>query len=115
MREMTDDEKKLFEIIKSNTDASNYEIVREMYRKAYGIEMPYIPKELPSIWTIERQIRLLKQTYPSQLTNPKERQIKAEKETEYKDMALDKNKPYIAKNELNEQGTLGLFGEPSWW
>ena len=114
MREMTNDELTLYEIIKNNKDASNYELVKKMY-STYGIELPDIPKDLPSIWTIERQIRLLKQTYPNALTSQKERQIKAEKVSEYKDMALDKNKPMLPRNGLKqEQVSLGLFGE-SWW
>lgn len=115
MREMTNDELTLYEIIKNNKDASNYELVKKMY-STYGIILPDIPKSVPSIWTVERQIRLLKQTYPSILTNAKERQIKSDMEVKYKDMALDKNKPVKAQNEpvKVEQGTLGLFGE-SWW
>lgn len=113
MREMTDDEMALFEIIKNDTELSNYEIVRRLYSRRYGIELPKINGDLPSIWTIERQIRLLKQTYPSLLTNSKERQIKADMEVKYKDMATDQNKPI--KPQTSEQSSLGLFGENEWW
>lgn len=110
MREMTNDELALFDIIKSDTSLSNYEIVRKLYEKQYGLHLPKIGKDMPSIWTIERQIRLLKQTYPSILTDDKERAIKEEQVTKYKEMARDENKPVKPQQE-----SLGLFGENNWW
>ncbi len=120
MREMTKDEQVLYNILKNdpNCRKSNYEAVRKFYKEVYGIYLPIIPRDMPSIWTVERSIRTLKSTYPKELTDTKEREIKAEMVDRYKEMALDENKPVKPKEmaeTVNEQGSLGLFGEPMWW
>lgn len=117
MRKITEDEVVMFNILKNDRVCrnNNYEAVRSFYKKQYGLELPRINSELPSIWTVERMIRTLKSTYPSQLTDKEERQIKMQKVSEFKEMALDDNKPLKPKEEVSEQGSLGLFGEPSWW
>ena len=108
MRTMDKDEQALFDIIKGDTSLNNYDVLRVFYEQEYGIKLPPISKELPNLWTTERKIRLLKQTYPSLLTNSEERDAKAEQETNYKDMARVDNRPV-------REPTLGLFGENEWW
>lgn len=110
MRAMTKDETALYQIIKNNKTRNNWDLVRLFYQSQYGVELPDL-KNKPTIWTVERWIRLLKETYPHDLTTDQERQIKADQETKYKEMAKPDNRPVKAP----EQGSLGLFGEPSWW
>ena len=114
MRPMTDDELTMFQILKRDKECrnNNYQAVRTFYKMQYGVDLPAL-KGLPTIWTIERLIRTLKSEYPSELTDSEERQIKNSQEDLYKERALDANKPI--KQRVEEQGTLGLFGEPSWW
>ena len=107
---MTNEEARLFNIIKSNKDKNNWDIVRSFYSQQYNIDLPEL-RGMPTIWTVESWIRLLKQTYPSELTSKEERQQKQEMESNYKEMAKPDNRPVKAP----EQGSLGLFGEPSWW
>lgn len=109
MRAMTKEESKLYQIIKQNKNNSNWDIVRLFYKEQYNIELPDL-RNVPTVWTVERWIRLLKETYRSDLTTKEERDIKNDMQSKYKEMALPKNRPV-----KEEQGTLGLFGEPSWW
>lgn len=116
MREMTDKEQVMYDILKNNPKArkNNYEAVREWYRQVYGINLPSLEKCEEQYATVERWIRLLKSLYPSELTDDEERKLKADLEEQFKEKALDKNKP--VKKET--QGTLGLFGENpfgGWW
>lgn len=119
MREMSEAEELMYRILKNNKMArdSNWEAVRLFYLEKYGINLPKLEGK-EAIWTVERMIRTLKALYPKDLTDAEERQIKAEKEMQYKEQALDRNKPIKPaerpKNEpQSEQTTLGLFGE--WW
>lgn len=116
MRKMTDEEVVMYNILKNDRVCrnNNYEAVRSFYLKVYGIQLPKIDHDMPSIWTIERMIRTLKSTYPSVLTDPEERQIKQQKVSEFKEKALDENKPIKPTEEKQVQGNLGLFGE-TWW
>ena len=117
MQEMNDRELTMFNILKNNKKCrdNNWEAVREYYRQVYGIVLPDL-KNMETVWTVERLIRTLKSTYPSQLTDKEERQIKADMVDRYKEKALDENKPLLPPKEVvNEQGQLGLFGEPMWW
>lgn len=118
MRYMTDDELTMYQILRDDPACrrSNWEAVRSFYLKQYGISLPAL-RGLPTIWTVERMIRTLKSEYPNKLTDEKEREIKEEEVTKYKDMARDENKPVKPQNEpkKEEQGRLGVFGEPSWW
>jgi len=117
MQEMNDKELAMFNILKNNKKCrdNNWEAVREYYRQIYNISLPEL-KNLETVWTVERLIRTLKSTYPSQLTDKEERQIKAEMVGKYREMALDENKPVLPpKQAVSEQGSLGLFGEPMWW
>ena len=117
MRQMNDDELTMFQILKNNRQArnSNWEAVREFYMRQYGINLPAL-KGLPTIWTIERMIRTLKEAYPRELTDAEERQIKRDMVDAYKEAALDKNKP-VKPQKTHEQ--LGLLpgGEnlKEWW
>lgn len=107
MREMNNDELALFDILKDNDKAknNNYEALRLFYKQQYDISLPDL-KGVPNLFTIERYIRKLKQLYPSQLTSPKEREIKLEKEIEFKEMVRDDNAPLLP----DDEGQIRL-----WW
>lgn len=108
MREMNNDELALFDILKNSDRAknSNYEALRLFYKKQYDITLPDL-SGMPSLFTIERYIRRLKQIYPSQLTTPREREIKLEKELEFKEMVRDDNTPLLPQD---DDGQIRL-----WW
>lgn len=114
MREISDKEMVMFNILKNNKKArnNNYEAVREWYMQVYGINLPSLEKCEEQYGTVERWIRLLKSLYPNELTDPEERQLKEDMEDSFKEKALDENKPYIPNKQ--EQMGLGLFGE-KWW
>ena len=109
MREMTENEQLMFNIIKEHKDYSNYNLVREFYFQRYGINLPDL-KGFEEYGTVERWVRLLKSLYPSELTTPEEREARKDAEDKFKEMALDRNKPV----KPDEQLGLGLFGE-LWW
>jgi len=93
MREMTKDERIMYEILKNNKSArdSNWEAVREFFWQRYDINLPKLDNTV-TVWTVERMIRTLKALY-HECTDEEERMIKAAMEDEYKEKALDKNKP----------------------
>ena len=115
MREMSENELLMFDIIKSHKDYSNYDLVREFYFQRYGINLPRISPELEQYGTIERWIRMLKALYPNELTTEDERRIKADMEDKFREMALDRNKPI--KPEKHEQTSLLMGGSnlKDWW
>ena len=104
---MNREEFAMYTILKNNRKArhSNWEAVRMFFKAMYGVNLPEITEDLPSVWTVERMIRTLKATYPKALTDSEERQIKKQKEAEFKERALDKNRPV-----LTEQLGIGLLG-----
>ena len=118
MRRMTEDELTMFQILKNNKDCrnNNWEAVRRFYMTQYGINLPAL-RGVPTIWTIERMIRSLKEVYPNELTDQEERQIKEDMQSVYKEKALDRNKPMKPKA-THEQIGLGLPGGDNlkeWW
>lgn len=117
MREITEKEMVMFNILKNNPKArnNNYEAVREWYRQVYGINLPSLNGCAEEYGTVERWIRQLKSLYPKELTDPNERQIKSEMESKFKEAALDKNKPI--KRKENEQTSLLIGGSnlKEWW
>jgi len=114
MRPMTEEEKTMFTILKNNPECrlSNEEALREFYLLMYGINIPKLDGVM-KIQTVLRMIRTLKSEYPKELTDPEERQIKADMQMIYKERALDRNKPIkpVKEPEKREQIGLGLFGE----
>lgn len=94
MQEMNNDQMILYKVLKESLKArnSNWEAVREFYWEAYGVNLPLL-ENMPSIWTIERNIRQLKATYKDLRGSNETQQAKLEKVAQYKEMALDKNKP----------------------
>ena len=124
MREATEKEMVMYDILRTNKRCrdNNYEAVREWYRRVYGINLPSLENCEEQYGTVERWIRALKALYPDELTDGEERQLKADMEEQFKDKALDRNKPVIAperrKNERQEQLGLGLLGGQNykdWW
>lgn len=103
MRRMNKDELALFEILKNNDRAkkNNYEAIKLFYLSEYNKSFPDL-SGLPSIFTIERYIRRLKQLYPKQLTSEEEREIKSNKELEYREYALDDNAPILPKEAIDK-------------
>lgn len=89
-RDMTPNEKVLYEILVNSQDArnSNWEAVRMFYKKQYNIILPEL-KDLPTIWTIERSIRTLKGMY-HECTDEESKKIKEEQIDKYKQQALEK-------------------------
>ena len=114
MREMTDNELLMYNIIKEHKGYSNYNLVREFYFQRYGINLPDL-KGFEEYGTVERWVRLLKSLYPNELTDDDERQARQDAEDKYKEMALDRNKPI--KPEKHEQTSLLLGGSnlKEWW
>lgn len=115
MREISEKENIMFDILKTNKRCrdNNYEAVREWYRRVYGINLPSLENCEEQYGTVERWIRLLKSEYPNELTDSEERQIKKEMEMEFKERALDKNKPI-----RHEQTSLLMGGNNErdrWW
>ena len=110
MRNMTDDEKLMYSILVNNDNAkkSNWEAVREFYWQRYMIKLPKLDGML-TVWTIERMVRTLKSMY-RECSNKESRQIKKEQEIEYKERALDQNKPMRPQEVKTEQVTLN-----GWW
>ena len=120
MREISDKEMVMFRILKESPKArrNNYEAVREWYREVYGINLPSLENCEEEYGTVERWIRMLKSLYPNELTDSTERQLKADMEANFKEKALDKNKPYIKPEQKEEQLGLGLLGGHNykdWW
>ena len=111
---MTEEEQTMFTILKNNPECrlSNEEALREFYLLMYGINIPKLDGTM-KIQTVLRMIRTLKSEYPKELTDPEERQIKADMQMIYKERALDRNKPIksVKEPEKREQIGLGLFGE----
>ena len=121
MREMTENEQLMFDIIKNHKGYSNYNLVREFYFERYGINLPDL-KGMEEYGTVERMVRLLKSLYPSELTDEEERKARHDAEDKFKEMALDRNKPIKPlkqdenePSEKTEQLGLGIFGEINWW
>ena len=108
MREMTTNERALYNILANNQVArnNNWEAVRMFYWQQYKVNLPDL-RELPTVWTIERSIRTLKETY-RECSDKYSRDLKKEKEDEFKEKALDKNKP--AKTTPKEEQI-----ELVWW
>lgn len=100
MRKMNDDEKALMRILIESDKAkeNNYECIKMFYEQEYGVIFPNL-NGLPNFFTVERYIRKLKQLYPSKLTTAKEREIKANKELEFKEMIRDDNSPLLPNKE----------------
>lgn len=109
MRPMTDDERVLYNILKDNPEArsSNWEAVRQFYFRRYLVKLPDL-KGLPTVWTIERSIRTLKSLY-HECNDEKANKVHEDKVSEYKNMALDHNKPAKTTPEKSEQI------EMKWW
>ena len=101
MRSMTSDESVMYQILKNSKSCrdSNWEAVRTFYQAQYVVSLPEL-RGLPTVWTVERMVRTLKSTYPRELTDPEERQIKAEQETEFKEKARDDNRPVKEEEQL---------------
>lgn len=117
MREATDKEKVMYDILKNNKKCreNNYEAVREWYRRVYGINLPSLENCEEQYGTVERWIRALKALYPNELTDDTERQLKSDMESQFKENALDRNKPYIGKNEQMGLGLPGGHNYKDWW
>lgn len=106
MRDKTKNEQLMYDILTNNKDArmNNYEACRLFY-KEFGIELPVI-KDMPSIWTVERYIRLLKANY-KECNDDDSKSVKEDKITDYKEQFLGDN-AYLTP-EKHEQTKLG------WW
>lgn len=111
MREMTNDELIMYNILKENQDArnSNYEAVRQFFLKRYSINLPILDDTL-SVFTVERMIRMLKSIY-RECTDDSSNKIKKEQEIKFKENALDDNKPL--KPQLLKSEEIKLDG--IWW
>lgn len=119
MREMTDKEKVMFNILKNDPKAraSNYEAVRQWYKQVYNVNMPSLSECEEQYGTVERWVRGLKALYPHELGDDSERKIHSDLETKFKEEALDRNKPYISQKEMHEQTSLLMGGDnyKEWW
>lgn len=112
MREMSENEQLMYDIIKNHKEESNYNLVREFYFQRYGINLPDL-KGFEEYGTVERWIRLLKSLYPNDLTTPDERKARQDAEDKYKEMALDRNKPI--KHEQTSLLIGGTNDKERWW
>lgn len=94
MREMTKEEQMMYQILRDHPECrkNNWEAVREFYWQYYQINLPKLDKTL-AIWTIERMIRTLKSLF-HECNDEEAKMIKSAMESEYKEQALDKNKPF---------------------
>ena len=102
MRTMNENELEMYKVLFNSKTArmDNYEACREFYKKVYNVDFPDL-KGYPNFFTIERSVRMLKSEY-AELTDTEEREVKLQKMAEYKERALDRNKP--VKNEEIQLG-----------
>lgn len=109
MRQMSENEEVLYNILVNNKVArtNNWEAVRMFYWDRYKVNLPDL-KQLPTVWTIERSVRQLKELY-KECNDSEAKKIHQEKEDEFKEKALVDNKPTKPSQYKEEQIEL------KWW